>query len=82
MNYFLEAGEFSEIVRIIKIKGTDYIISGKLSGLEKWISRLPEDTIQKDPWLIFLSTMTQRIKGGKKNIKRLETAFSLLLGQH
>ncbi len=77
MNYFLEAKAFPDIVRIIKIKGTDYIISGKLSGLEKWISRLPEDTIQNDPWLIFLSTMTQRIKGGKKNIRRLETAFSL-----
>ena len=77
MNYFIEADAFSDIVRIIKIKGTDYIVKGKMSGLEKWISCLPDQMIQNDPWLIFFLTMTRRIKGGKKNIRDFQKALVL-----
>ncbi|NOX33210.1 MAG: protein MalT [Deltaproteobacteria bacterium] len=77
MNYFCRADAFSDIVRIIKIKGTDYIITGKISGLEKWISHLPDIIIQNDPWLLFFLTMTRRIKGGKKNIRDFQKAFAL-----
>lgn len=77
MNYFIQADALLDIVRIIKIKGIDYIVNGKMSGLEKWISRLPDIMIQNDPWLIFFSTMTRRIKGGKKNIRDFQNAFCL-----
>jgi len=77
MNYFIEADAFSDIVRIIKIKGTGYIINGKMSGLEKWITRLPDEMIQNDPWLIFFLTMTRRIKGGKRNIRDFQKALVL-----
>ncbi len=77
MNYFVKADAVSDIVRIIKIKGTDYIINGKITGLEKWISCLPDEMIRNDPWLIFFGTMTRRIKGGKKNIRDFQEAFSL-----
>ena len=82
MTYFFQADAFSEMVRIIKIKGTDYIIKGKMSGLEKWINRLPDKMIQTDPWLIFFSTMTRRIKGGKKNIRAFQKAFELFEQLH
>ena len=77
INYFIEADAFSDIIRIIKIKGTDYIINQKMTGLEKWIKCLPDSMIQNDPWLIFFRTMTRRIKGGKKNIIDFKKAFDL-----
>lgn len=77
LKYFSRADAFSDIVSIIKIKGTDYVVNGKMSALEKWITRLPEEMIQKDPWLIFFLTMTRRIKGGKKNIKNFQKALVL-----
>ncbi|MCK5837191.1 MAG: protein MalT, partial [Desulfobacula sp.] len=82
MNYFVEAGAFSDIIHIIKIKGTDYIVNGKLSGLEKWIRCLPETMVQNDPWLIFFLTMTRRIRGGKKNIRDFKKALGLFERAH
>ena len=77
MNYFFEAEAYPEIVHIIKIKGADYIIRGKISGLEKWINRLPEALIRNDSWLMFFLIMTRRIKGGIKNIRDFQNALVL-----
>ena len=77
MNYFIKAGAFLDIIRILKIKGTDYMIKGKISGLEKWISGLPDHLVKDDPWLIFFMTMTRRIRGGKKNIRDFQKALTL-----
>ncbi|MCD4721663.1 MAG: protein MalT [Desulfobacula sp.] len=82
MNYFSQADAFSDIVGIIKIKGTDYIVNGKMSGLEKWITHLPDEMIQNDPWLIFFLTMTRRIRGGKKNIRDFQKALVLFEQAH
>ncbi len=77
LNYFIRAESTSQIIHIIKIKGTDYFINGNISGLQSWISHVPDNVIINDPWLIFFQTMTQRIRGGKKNIKTLQTALSM-----
>lgn len=70
-------GDIDQMARIIRIKGSDYLIRENLSSLEKWISRLPEKQVGTDPWLTFFSIIPHRIKGGRKNIDRFETAFSL-----
>ncbi|MCF6246036.1 MAG: protein MalT [Desulfobacula sp.] len=77
VTYFIHAQSFLDIVRIIRVKGTDYIIKGKMAEPERWISHLPKSLIANDPWLLFFQTMTQRIKGGKKNITQLQKAFTL-----
>ncbi len=77
MKYFMKAGAFSDIIRILRIKGADYMIKGKMSGLERWVSCLPDPLVQEDPWLIFFLTMTRRIRGGKKNIRDFQRALTL-----
>jgi LuxR family transcriptional regulator, maltose regulon positive regulatory protein len=77
LNYFIRAKSTAQIIHIIKIKGTDYFINGNMSGLQTWISHVPDSVIKDDPWLIFFQTMARRIRGGKKNIKTLQTALSL-----
>ncbi|MFH2057453.1 MAG: BTAD domain-containing putative transcriptional regulator [Pseudomonadota bacterium] len=75
--YYQNAGLFYEMAKIIKIKGPDYMIRGNLSGLEKWISGLPDKMVEQDPWLLFFMTVTHRIKGGKKNISLFKEALNL-----
>ncbi len=77
INYFIHAKSYADIIRIIRIKGTDYIINGQMSEPERWIGHLPKSMVSNDPWLLFFHTMTQRIKGGKKNITQLEKALTL-----
>ncbi len=77
LNYFITAKATEQIIHIIKIKGTDYFINGNMSGLQNWISHVPDSVIKDDPWLIFFQTMARRIRGGKKNIKTLQTALAM-----
>ncbi|MCP4023364.1 MAG: protein MalT, partial [Desulfobacteraceae bacterium] len=77
LHHFSRAKAFSDMVQIIKIKGTDYIIKGKISGLSQWLNCLPQDMIQQDPLLVLLLTMTRRIKGGRKNIRDFLRALEL-----
>lgn len=77
LDYFLKADAFEEIIRIIRIKGTDLVIKGNFPSLKKWINCLPEDMVEKDPWLIFFQTMTHRIQGGKKNIQQFQKSLLL-----
>lgn len=65
---FIAAKAFSEIAKIIRIKGIDYVITGKTTRLSEAIKALPEDMVNHDPWLFFFKTLTHRIKGGKQNI--------------
>ncbi len=77
MDYFIKASAFPEIAAIIKIKGTDYLITQKMSRLKKWMDCLPQKMTQNDPWLLFFLTMTRRIQGGRKNIRDLKRAMAL-----
>ncbi len=77
MNYFMKAEAYPDIIRILKVKGADYMIKGKMAGLEKWMSCLPDHLVMDDPWLIFFMTMTRRIRGGKKNIRDFQKALNL-----
>jgi DNA-binding SARP family transcriptional activator len=76
IRFFIVAKAYSDIARIIRIKGTDYVITGRSAGLAECIRALPGEMVDKDPWLIFFDTMTRRIKGGEKNIQ----AFGKALG--
>jgi LuxR family maltose regulon positive regulatory protein len=77
IRFFIAAKAYSDIARIIRIKGTHYVITGRMAGLAQWLTALPDDMVDKDPWLIFFKTMTLRIKGGKKNIHAFGRALNL-----
>ncbi|MBU0972321.1 MAG: AAA family ATPase, partial [Proteobacteria bacterium] len=77
IGFFIEAKAYSDIAKIIRIKGADYVITGRAAGLAECIRSLPEQMVAADPWLIFFKTMTRRIKGGKKNIHNFGQALEL-----
>lgn len=81
ISFFMAARSHERVARILKIKGADYVITGRTDRLSRWIDALPEDLIQADPWLIFFRTMAVRIRGGKKNIRAFGRALDLFREQ-
>ena len=75
--FFLAAGAYGMAARILRIKGADYVITGRTDRLSRWIDALPEEITGDDAWLIFFRTMARRIRGGKKNIKAFTRALEI-----
>jgi len=75
IRFFIVAEAYPDIARIIRIKGIDYVITGRSAGLAECIHALPREMVDKDPWLIFFDTMTRRIKGGENNIQAFGKAL-------
>ncbi len=75
--HFRQAGCFDDIARIIRFKGTDFAITGRIDRLAEWLDVLPEKMREQDPWLILYHTMSRRIKGGKNNIRAFAGALDL-----
>lgn len=74
IDYFVKAANLDAAVQSIKKVGTDLIIRGRFADLDAALSSLPEDLVQSDPWLLFLLTLTRRVKGGLRNIEDFQTA--------
>lgn len=74
IDYFYRAGSPDAAVECIKKVGTDLVIRGRFADLELALSGLTQERIQNDPWLLFLLTLTRRIKGGVRNIEDFEKA--------
>ncbi|MCG8686673.1 MAG: protein MalT [Desulfobacterales bacterium] len=73
---FLIAGQdYRQVADIIRIKGAGDLISGRSDQLAEWISALPKEISQSDPWLVFFSTAARRIKGGRENISAFQNAL-------
>ncbi|MEH0020693.1 MAG: BTAD domain-containing putative transcriptional regulator [Desulfobacter sp.] len=79
VSYFMAGDAHREVARIVRIKGAEYVITGRADRLAAWINALPETMTREDPWLIFFSVMTRRIKGGKQNISDFRQALDLFV---
>ncbi len=69
ISFFMAAGACDMVAKILRIKGKDYVITGRTDRLARWIDALPERISREDPWLILFRTVAERIQGGKKNIQ-------------
>ncbi len=77
ISFLTAAGCHDRVAKILKVKGTDYVITGRTDRLSQWIGALPESLTRDDPWLILFKTMGARIRGGKKNIQAFGRALDL-----
>lgn len=81
VDYYLKAQHHKAAAACIKKAGIDLVIRGRFGDLEKAVSGLPEHEIQNDPWLLFLLTLTRRVKGGVRNIKDFTRVLSTFKSQ-
>jgi LuxR family maltose regulon positive regulatory protein len=72
---YLKANNFAAAARSIKKAGTDLIIRGHFADLKKALTALPEASINADPWLLLLLTLTRRVEAGPRNVADLESAL-------
>jgi DNA-binding SARP family transcriptional activator len=50
---YQEAGETSQIVRMILSKGPDLLSQGRAHTLEEWLRQVPAELREQEPWLLF-----------------------------
>lgn len=50
---FCNAGDFAGIGRIVKAHGRDLLMQGRNRKLQEWLSCIPADYLDDDPWLLY-----------------------------
>jgi len=77
VKYFLEAKDYSRAVPIIEKLGMEYLSKGRSSDLSQWISILPDEMVQENPWFLLYETMVQPFSLGTETVRSLERAYNL-----
>ncbi|HSB05840.1 MAG TPA: BTAD domain-containing putative transcriptional regulator [Thermodesulfobacteriota bacterium] len=77
VKYFLEAKAHLKAMSIIERVGMNLLKMGRKTDLSLWVTALPEDLIQSNPWLLFYLAMARRFTDVKENISSLWKALTL-----
>jgi two-component SAPR family response regulator len=77
ITYFLKAGAYESAVPAIEKAGMDLVWAGRTTDLLQWLKALPEETVQKNPWLLFYLSMTRRFTAVAENLVSLHKAYTL-----
>jgi ATP/maltotriose-dependent transcriptional regulator MalT len=77
IKYFLDAKAYPQTISLIERLGMDLLRKGRKSDLASWLYALPEELVQKNPWLLFYLSMTRQFMGGEENVISLEKAYQL-----
>lgn len=77
VKYFLEAKEYPRAVPIIERLGMELLGRGRQSDLSQWVSALPNEITQENPWLLLYQTMVRPYSVGTETVRSLEKAYNL-----
>jgi len=75
LKFYLKAEQFDQAVEMIIKTGLDFLITGRSHDLAENIQSLPDKYIEKEPWIYFLLTLCDRIRGGIKNLNNLHICY-------
>jgi ATP/maltotriose-dependent transcriptional regulator MalT len=81
IKYYLQAGAYPQAVSVIERIGVDLLKAGRKADLYQWLERLPQNSIQGNPWLLFYFCATHRFSGGKEYLLGLQQALTLFQQQ-
>jgi DNA-binding SARP family transcriptional activator len=73
--WYIQAQEYRRAAGAIHKIGVDLVIQGRVTELVHWLTALPKDQVQADPWMLFLLTLTRRTEGGMRSLADFETAL-------
>jgi len=77
IKYFLEAKAYPQAIPLMEQLGMDLLRKGRKSDLASWMDILPEDLIQKNPWLLLYRTLAKQFMTGQENVVSFEKAYQL-----
>jgi ATP/maltotriose-dependent transcriptional regulator MalT/DNA-binding SARP family transcriptional activator len=75
--FFLEAEDYSQAESLIEQAGMDLLRMGRNTDLTLWITSLPNEMVQGNPWLLYYLAMARRFTDVKENIGSLWKALNL-----
>jgi len=61
VHHMLEAGDFSQVARVISDIGEKLISDGRSESLQNWIGRIPPSTLRQFPYIYYLSGSVERL---------------------
>jgi ATP/maltotriose-dependent transcriptional regulator MalT/DNA-binding SARP family transcriptional activator len=77
IRYYIEAKEYDRAAEAIEKVGVNLIKTGRTDELLLWIKPLPQEMVQKRPWLLLYQSAAMRFKAASENIVPLQDAYSL-----
>ncbi|MBI4763094.1 MAG: tetratricopeptide repeat protein [Deltaproteobacteria bacterium] len=77
IRFFLKAEDYKSAVFEIEKIGYDLFIAGRLSDLQEWLQALPEEIIQRNPWLLYYLSLTRMRTAPAKNMVSFYQALNL-----
>jgi len=77
IKYYLRAKAYPQAVSVIKRIGLHVLRRGRTGDLSQWLESLPEELVQRNPWLLLFLSMTRRFTEVNANVSRLKKALTL-----
>jgi len=77
VRFYLRAQAYPEAAKAVERAGRELLKIGKTQELVQWLTVLPQELVQNNPWLLFYLFITNRLTGTKKATALLEKALAL-----
>ena len=77
IKYFLKAKAYPQAIPLMEQYGMELLRTGRKNELASWMDTLPEDLLQKNPWLLLYRTMSKLFRTGKENVFSFQRAYQL-----
>jgi LuxR family maltose regulon positive regulatory protein len=77
VRFYLRAQAYPEAAHAVAKAGGELVKMGKTAELAQWLTALPQDLVQRNPWLLFYLFITKRFTGAQDATGILEKALTL-----
>jgi ATP/maltotriose-dependent transcriptional regulator MalT len=77
VRFYLRAQAYPEAAHAVEKAGGELVKMGKTAELAQWLTALPQDLVQHNPWLLFYLFITKRFTGAQDATAILEAALTL-----
>ena len=72
IDYAIEAGDFERAIDLIVTEAENTLIRSEVNTFQKWVSKLPDDLLNANPKMGFLTFWSQIIRGADLDIHLME----------
>ena len=76
VRFYLRAQAYPEAASAVERAGWELVKMGKTTEMAQWLTALPSDLVQHNPWLLFYLFITQRFTGTQDATAILEKALA------
>lgn len=82
IDFYILAHEYGKAAACIEKIGMKLLENGRNADLVRWLEALPENRVDRHPWLVYFQCMAHRFTGVKENLERLPTVMAAFREQN